>query len=124
MGGGAMVGGLSGVRSDIWSLGTVAFECLTGKRPFEGETLGAFALAIHTLSLPKLTKIKPELPPQIDRWFERACARSRDARFVSAIEAAEALAYALGTHVPAIRKTPPLPTRAQKTGPIPDDLAC
>jgi serine/threonine-protein kinase len=90
-------------RSDLWSLGVVAFECLTAKRPFEGETLGALALAIHTLPLPRPTDVMPSLPPEMDAWFARACARPVEERFASAIEAAESLARALGVDVRATR---------------------
>lgn len=84
------------VQSDIWSLGTVAFECLTGRRPFQGETAGAVALAIHTLELPRPSDVNPELAGAIDAWFARVCARRPEGRFSSATEAAEAMAQALG----------------------------
>jgi serine/threonine protein kinase len=118
-----IVGGAVDARSDVWSLGAVAFECLTGRRPFEGETLGAFALAIHTLSLPTLTQIKPGLPPEIDAWFAHACARTREDRFGSAMEAAEALARALGTEVPASPSARPFPSLALRDRTITDDFA-
>lgn len=94
-------------RSDVWSLGVVAFQCLTGKRPFEGETLGAVALAVHSASFPRMRDTRPELPAEVDEWFARACARSLDARFSSATEAAEGLARALG-QAPASAVSEPL----------------
>ena len=45
-------------RTDIWSLGVLAFEALTGMRPFEGVTVGAITLAIHT-TRPRLTDLVP-----------------------------------------------------------------
>lgn len=99
-----IVGGNVDARSDVWSMGVVAFQCLTGTRPFEGETLGAVALAIHTLALPRVTDFRNDLPRAIDEWFARVCARSRDERFASAVEAADALDRVLGTRLPAVGK--------------------
>jgi len=81
-------------RSDLWSLGVVAFEALTGEKPFIAETVGALALKIHRDPLPKATKANPELPAAVDAWFEKACAREPSARFTSAREMADALAVA------------------------------
>jgi len=96
-----IVAGDVDLRSDVWSLGVVAFQCLTGKRPFEGETLGAVTLAIHTLPLPRVTELNRDLPPEIDTWFARACSRPREQRFASTTEAVEAMARALGMNLPA-----------------------
>jgi serine/threonine-protein kinase len=81
-------------RSDLWSLGVVAFEALTGKKPFMAETVGALALKIHRDPLPRPTDANPELPGAVDAWFEKACAREPSARFASAREMADALAVA------------------------------
>lgn len=95
-------------RTDVWSLGAVAFQCLTGRRPFEGETLGAIALSIHTLALPRPTEVNRDLPLELDAWFARACARSKNERFFSAMKAAEALSDALGLALPAPpQRSPP-----------------
>ena len=73
-------------RSDIWSLGIIAFECLTGVRPFEKETLGALLMAICNDPLPVPSTVA-SVPSGFDAWFARACARSVSARFGSAVEA-------------------------------------
>jgi serine/threonine protein kinase len=90
-------------RSDVWSFGALVFQCLTGQRPFAGETFGALALAVHTLPLPRLTDLRPDLPAEMDDWFARACARSVEDRFPSAFEATRELELALGA---ARSKTP------------------
>jgi serine/threonine protein kinase len=77
-------------RSDIWSLGVVAFECLLGRRPFEAETLGGLLLAICNKPLPIPSEIAP-VPAGFDAWFARACARDVRQRFTSAKEAIQNL---------------------------------
>jgi serine/threonine-protein kinase len=95
-----IVGERADRRSDVWALGVLAFECLTGKRPFGGETLGAVTLAIHTLPSPRPTAINPALPVAVDDWFLRVCAQHPDQRFASAREAAEGLREALEADAP------------------------
>jgi serine/threonine-protein kinase len=92
-----ILGGKVDASSDVWSLGVVAFQCLTGRRPFQGETFGAVALAIHTLPLSRLTDINTQLPAAIDAWFARACSRPPAQRFGSAIDAVDAMSAALQT---------------------------
>ncbi len=82
-------------RSDAWSLGVLAFECLTGRRPYGGETAGAIALAIHTQPTPKITAFAPSLPTTLDAWFARACAHDAGARFGSSMELSDELSRAL-----------------------------
>ena len=78
-------------RSDLWALGVVAYEAMTGKRPFDGPSFGALAVKIATGAPPKPSEANPALPPAVDLWFEKACARSAADRFSSARELVEAL---------------------------------
>jgi serine/threonine-protein kinase len=93
-------------RTDIWSLGVVAFEALTGKRPFDGATVGAITLAIHRSS-PRPSSVNPGVPPGMDEWFVRACARAPEDRFATAREAGQALLTAAGAaSSPGMFRTP------------------
>jgi len=74
-------------RTDIWAMGVIAFECLVGRRPFEGETVGTLVLEICTRPLPVPSKVGT-VPKGFDAWFARACARAPAERFPSAREAA------------------------------------
>ena len=87
-------------RSDLWSVGVVAFEMLTGEKPFDAETMGGLAIKIHSEPLPAPSRVLPDLDPAVDAWFERACARDVTKRFGSAKELAEELARALGGQLP------------------------
>jgi len=87
-------------RSDLWSLGVVAYEALTGEKPFDAETMGGLAIKIHSEPLPLPSTKVPGLSPAVDAWFQRACARPVPDRFGSAKEMAEALAAALGGEMP------------------------
>jgi serine/threonine-protein kinase len=79
------------LRSDLWALGVVAFEALTGKRPYDGPSFGALAVKIATGAAPKPSDVKPALPRAVDTWFAKACAREPAARFASARELADRL---------------------------------
>ncbi len=77
-------------RTDIWSLGVLAFECLLGLRPFGGDTFGAIVLAVCVKPLPIPSECGA-VPHGFDAWFARACARDPEQRFASARQASEAL---------------------------------
>jgi len=87
-------------RTDLWSVGVVTFEALTGAKPFEADTIGGIAVKVHSEPPPKISPLRPDLSPAVDAWFERACARSPRDRFASAKELAEALADAVAGRAP------------------------
>jgi serine/threonine-protein kinase len=82
-------------RSDLWSLGVIAFECLTGRRPFYSDGLGDLVLTICVRDLPVPSDVAP-VPLGFDGWFAKACAREPEARFQTARELSDALREALG----------------------------
>lgn len=104
-------------RSDLWSVGVVAYEALTGKKPFDAETMGGLAIRIHSEPLPLPTKLVPDLSPAVDAWFMRACARTVGERFTSAKEMAESLAKALGGEMPKSIEVPRISTGSSDVSP-------
>jgi eukaryotic-like serine/threonine-protein kinase len=89
-------------RADLWAFGVIAFECLTGKHPFERETPEQLFYAICSAPLPVPSQHGP-VPRGFDAWFARACAKEPAQRFNSAQEAAAELNKACGTPVAAAR---------------------
>ncbi|HEY6727772.1 MAG TPA: protein kinase [Polyangiaceae bacterium] len=73
-------------RTDLYSLGMVFFNMLTGKYAFEGSSFGDLLVSICTNPLPKLSQHAPWVSQSLDNWFQKACAREVDARFQSADE--------------------------------------
>ncbi len=87
-------------RTDLWSVGVMVYEALTGVRPFDAETVGALAIRIHSEPLPLPSRVNAKLPEAFDHWFAHACARPPEERFASAKELADQLAAALTGQVP------------------------
>jgi serine/threonine protein kinase len=81
-------------RSDLWSLGAIAFECLTGKRAFEADAIGGIIMKICSKPLPVPSAIA-EVPAGFDAWFAKANQREPKDRFQTAQAFAAALADVL-----------------------------
>jgi len=101
-------------RSDLWALGVIAFQCLTGRPPFESEALGELMGMIIYDPIPSITARNPGLPEALDPWWERAVARDRELRFQTAKELADSFGEAIETTkqmaVPSIAPRAPLPS--------------
>ncbi|HVR19740.1 MAG TPA: serine/threonine protein kinase [Polyangiaceae bacterium] len=86
-------------RSDLWSVGVIAYRCITGHLPFEGEAVGDVLVKLCTAALPVPSEVVPNVPPGFDAWFARALAREPEGRFQSASELATSLALVCGLSV-------------------------
>jgi serine/threonine-protein kinase len=79
---------------DLWGLATTAFTALTATVPFDGETLSEIMRNVCVAPLPVPSFVNASLPPAIDAWFARACARASKDRYQTASELAAAFAAA------------------------------
>ena len=78
-------------RSDIYSLGIVMFEMLTGRVPFDGETPVEVALKHINEDVPSPAKLVPGIPPALDKVVLKATDKDQTERYKSADEMLEAL---------------------------------
>ena len=77
-------------RTDLWAMGVMACECLTGRRPFEAESIGGITLKICVEPVPLPSSLGP-VPVGFDDWFAKIVHRDPIERFSSARAAADAL---------------------------------
>lgn len=86
-------------RSDLWSLAVLAYQALTGRRPFDSNHFGALLVNICTDPFVPVSERVPELPKSVDTFFHKALAKDPDKRFVSAAEFGAAFAALLHSTV-------------------------
>jgi serine/threonine protein kinase len=78
-------------RADVYALGVILYECISGKRPFEADTLPHLAVLIHEGKATPLEELRPDLPRGFIELVARAMASQRAERFASARELSQAL---------------------------------
>jgi len=83
-------------RSDLFSLGTVLYELLTGKQPFASENYMGVIQNIINKEIPGIRDVNSAVPEAVEEIVARALARNREERFQSAREFREAIEQVLG----------------------------
>jgi len=91
----AIGNGIDG-RSDIFSLGTICYEMVTGKQPFSGNTYAAVIQKIIDGHIPHPARVSEEVSPEADRLIMKALGREPSKRFSTALEMAREIEAVVG----------------------------
>jgi serine/threonine-protein kinase len=99
--------------SDRYALAVVAFELLSGRRPFENESMTAEAAAHVNAQVPSISEICESLPPEVDPMFRKAMAKDPNQRFETAADFVASLRAALAEAAGTTRSLRPVAAAPQ-----------
>jgi tRNA A-37 threonylcarbamoyl transferase component Bud32 len=93
-------------RSDVWGLGAMMFELLTGRAPYVGRSPWDVLADVRSAPVPKVQQLEPDAPPELVAICEKALSRERAHRYASGAElAADLAAWVQGRRVSAYQYT-------------------
>ena len=87
-------------RADIWSLGVILYECLSGVRPIEGENLPQVVARLMSAGIMPLERIAPELPAEVAGLVKQMLSRDVARRPASLIEVSRTLSHFTNVRAP------------------------
>jgi serine/threonine-protein kinase len=87
--------GLVTASADVWGLAVVAYACLAGRLPFEGDDLEELMRAIRRGPIAALSRLDPSIPPGVLCWLQRSLALDSDERYADAQQMLDALERSL-----------------------------
>ncbi|HTB72209.1 MAG TPA: protein kinase [Polyangiaceae bacterium] len=79
-------------RTDLWALGAVLHELTTAQPPFSGQTVAEICASVLTQPTPRISSIRPNAPPGLERAILRCLEKDPEARFANVAEMAYAIA--------------------------------
>ena len=88
-------------RADIWALGVIAYECLSGMRPIEGENAGQVIMRLMTTGITPLARVTRGLPKDVTSLVDRMLAREVKRRCQDLLEARSVFTRYTETSAPA-----------------------
>jgi serine/threonine-protein kinase len=108
-------------RADQYSLGVVAYELFSGKRPFQGESLSTLVFQIAMQPPPPLETMRPELAARLGPVLMRALAKDPGSRFESCMQFVSALEQAVrsGKAAPLAARSVAAPAQMPRATPMP-----
>ena len=98
-------------RADIYGLGAMLYEMLTGERPFGKDTVIGLALQHVNDPVPNLLNLRPDLPGEVDVIIKTAMAKNRENRYDTSLQLAHELNKVAYEGEPTLQKIPALVDR-------------
>lgn len=111
-------GGMATKQSDVYSLGILLFELLTGKVPFDGESAVSIALKHFQESIPSIREIDPHVPQALENVVLKATAKEKEQRYQTVQEMADDLETSLSPDRADEPKFTPANTSMEETLPF------
>ncbi len=110
-------------RADIWSLGVILYECLSGVRPIEGENLPQVVARLMSAGIMPLERIAPELPAEVTGLVKQMLTRDVGRRPASLVEVSRTLSRFTNVRAPefaapsGVANPPPTPATMHSARP-------